>query len=65
MNLYNFYFMKNDNAKTRQQIADEYGVSRKTFYNWLKEASIKLKRRLITPTEQKVIYDEFGHPKKT
>lgn len=56
--------MCNTNTKTRQQIADEYGVSRKTFYNWLKETEIKLKRRLVTPNEQKKIYNEFGHPEK-
>jgi transposase-like protein len=29
-------------AKTRQQIADEYGIDRKTLYRWLKKAGIQL-----------------------
>lgn len=54
--------MKPQHVKTRQQLADEYGVSRKTLYTWLKKANIKLKRSLITPKEQSEIYDEFGLP---
>lgn len=49
-------------AKTRQQIADEYGIHRKTLYRWLKKASIKLGRGLVTPAEQALIYQTFGKP---
>jgi DNA-binding XRE family transcriptional regulator len=27
-------------SKTRQEVADEYGVSRKTFGRWLKDAGV-------------------------
>ena len=51
-------------SKTRQELATEYDVSRKTIYNWLKEAGMKLSSRLITPKELKIIYKTFGKPKK-
>lgn len=54
--------MKSNKAKTRQQIANEYGISRKTLYNWLKKEHIVLRKRLVTPKEQFLIYKKFGHP---
>ena len=51
-------------SKTRQELATEYAVSRKTIYNWLKEKGIKLSGKLITPKELKQIYKAFGKPKK-
>ncbi len=59
------YWIRHDQAKTRGQLAQEYGISRKTFYNWLKESGICLSdRKLITPKEQEIIYEIFGQPKK-
>jgi len=49
-------------AKTRQQIADEYGIDRKTLYRWLKKADIQLSSCLVTPAEQELIYQKFGKP---
>ncbi len=52
-------------AKTRQQIANEYGIDRKTLYRWLKTAGIQLsRRRLVTPAEQELIHQKFGKPKR-
>jgi len=51
-------------AKTRQQIADEYGISRKTLSRWLKKAGIELDGYLIAPKEQAFIYQTFGDPRK-
>ena len=52
-------------AKTRQEIANEYGIHRNTFHTWLKTAGIKLStRRLVTPKEQALIYEYFGQPSK-
>ena len=52
-------------AKTRAQIAAEYGISRKTFYNWLKKEGISFqKRRLINPKEVEIIYKTFGNPNR-
>lgn len=49
-------------SKTRQEIANEYGVNRKTFYKMLKRADLNIPSGLITPASQKTIYDHFGHP---
>ncbi len=51
-------------AKTRAEIANEYGIHRNTFRTWLKTAGIKLSNRLITPKEQALIYSYFGYPSK-
>ena len=54
--------MNNQAVKTREQITTEYGISRRTHYNWLKKEGIELKRRLIMPKEQKRIYAILGFP---
>lgn len=51
------------NAKTKQQIADEYGICLRTFNKWLKEEGIEIKRGLITPKIQELIYERLGIPK--
>lgn len=57
---------KKDNAKvkakTRQEIAAEYGINRKTFYQWLKKANIEVSKGILSPSEQVVIYEKFGDP---
>ena len=52
-------------AKTRQQIANEYGVDRKTFNNWLKRAQINVPAGLICPSVYESIYKAFGYPKQS
>jgi hypothetical protein len=49
-------------VKTKQQMADEYGVCRKTFIKLLTEQNIKLRRILISPREQLTIYKKLGLP---
>ncbi|TAL66404.1 MAG: hypothetical protein EPN88_08500 [Bacteroidetes bacterium] len=51
-------------AKTRQEVAYEYGITVRTLYRWLKGANIKLPRGLIKPCYLQIIYDTFGTPKK-
>lgn len=51
-------------AKTRSQIAAEYGVTRRTFYTWLKKAQLNFDRNLLIPKEIELIYKEFGNPNK-
>lgn len=51
-------------VKTRSQLADEYGICRKTLYNWLTSKKIIVSRGHLTPHDQKTIYDEFGPPRK-
>lgn len=52
----------NGGVKTRQQMADEYGICRKTFNKLLSKKNIRLDRGLIYPREQMIIYDELGTP---
>lgn len=49
-------------AKTKQQIADEYGICTKTFNKWLKDEKILIPRGLINPKKQELIYETFGLP---
>lgn len=49
-------------VKTRQEIAEEYGISRRTFQRWLKKQNIELPNGLVTPKEQELIYQNFGNP---
>lgn len=49
-------------AKTRQEIAVEYGINVKTLYRWLKKANIQLSGGRVTPAEQELIYQKFGKP---
>jgi hypothetical protein len=49
-------------VKTKQQMADEYGVCRKTFNRLLFKKNIRLERGLISPKDQMIIYTELGIP---
>ena len=49
-------------VKTKQQMADEYGVCRKTFTKLLQKRKIILERGLIYPKDQENIYRELGFP---
>jgi len=49
-------------AKTRQQVADEYGVSAKTLLRWIKSRNLSIENGLLTPAEQKIIYGALGLP---
>ena len=48
--------------KTRQQIADEFGINRKTLERMLKRAEIILPSGNISPKNQQGIYGYFGTP---
>jgi len=50
-------------AKTKTQMANEYGVCLKTFNRWLKRENILLPKGLICPKDQQVIYELLGCPK--
>jgi hypothetical protein len=49
-------------VKTKQQMADEYGICRKTFNKLLLKRNIRLERGLISPKDQLAIYNELGLP---
>lgn len=50
-------------AKTRGEVANEYGIKVRTFYRWLKKANIKLPSGLIKPCNLQIIYNSFGTPR--
>ena len=52
----------NGGVKTKQQMAEEYGVCRKTFNRLLIKKNIKLDRGLIYPKDQLTIYTKLGNP---
>lgn len=48
--------------KTRQQLADEFGVSVRTLYRWLTKWNVNLPGGLIRPSDQDAIYRIVGKP---
>ncbi len=50
-------------AKTRKELADEYGVSPRTFRRKLKSKNLDLPNGLITPKDLEKIYQTFGVPR--
>jgi DNA-binding transcriptional regulator LsrR (DeoR family) len=52
-------------VKTRQQIADEYGIHRTTLNRWLKRANLIVANGLVCPRTQELIYATFGRPQQT
>ncbi len=48
--------------KTRQEIASEYGISRKTLSRWLKNKQIILSTGLVKRKDLELIYQTFGWP---
>lgn len=50
-------------VKTRSQLAEEYQISRRTLYNWLQQAGIGSKGKLLTPMELAKVYQKFGRPR--
>jgi abortive infection bacteriophage resistance protein len=52
-------------AKSKQQIANEYGICTKTLTKWFKEENIILNRGLINPKKQELIYKKFGVPQNS
>jgi hypothetical protein len=57
--------LENKYAKSKQQIANEYGICTKTLTKWLNGEKIFLKRGLINPKIQKLIYEKLGNPKNS
>ena len=47
-------------AKSKKQIAEEYGICVKTLNKWLKEEKITLQRGLIKPKYQEIIYKKLS-----
>lgn len=50
-------------TKTRQQVAEEYGISVKTLNRRLEKANINVEPGIIFPKTLEIIYSSFGVPK--
>jgi hypothetical protein len=57
-----FYLPIESLVMTRQQMADMYLVTRRTFIKWLKDDGFTLKKGLITPKDQERIISILGTP---
>lgn len=51
-------------CKTRQELAKEYGVDRKTLVKMLKRRQIELPSGLLTPDWVEKVYETLGNPEK-
>ncbi len=52
-----------NHAKSRQEIANEFGISARTLDRWLKKHGILFEhQRLLTPKEQEEVYAALGNP---
>jgi len=49
-------------TKTRQEVANEFGFSRSTFYRLLKELGVEANGKLLVPTHLAKIYRHIGFP---
>ena len=49
-------------VKTRQQMANEYNVCRKTFSRLLIKNDIRIGKGVIPPKDQVIIYSKLGLP---
>lgn len=50
---------------THSDLATMYGISRKTLYNWLKSADLKVRKgRAVCWKEQQIIFEMFGDPEE-
>lgn len=47
-------------AKNKKQMAEEFGLSLRTFQRRLKEVDLEIPRGLISPEKQKEICDKLG-----
>jgi hypothetical protein len=53
------------NVKTRSQLANEYGINRKTLSVWIKRHQLLITSGNLSIKEQEIIYQTFGAPIKT
>jgi ribosomal protein S18 len=55
---------KIDRSKTRKEIAAEYGCNYNTLRRHLESAGIILPKGLVSPKDQRRIYEALGYPDK-
>jgi hypothetical protein len=49
-------------AKTRKEVALEFGISEKTLGRWIKKSNLSIPSGLINPFHLDIIYETFGVP---
>jgi transposase-like protein len=49
-------------AKSRQEIAREYGISARTLTRWIQRQGLPIPKGLVSPIDQELIYEKFGKP---
>jgi len=49
--------------KTRTELAAEYGIDRKTLYNWILKLDLPMKNGMLSAKCLKMIYKEYGYPR--
>ena len=49
-------------AKTRKEIAAEYGIDARTLNKWLQRRQVALPSGNLCPSSQQLIYDTLGWP---
>jgi len=49
-------------AKSRHEIAQEYGISVRTLYRWIKNSQLAFPNGVISPKDQDLLYEKFGKP---
>lgn len=49
-------------CKSREELARDYGVSRRTLYTWFKKEQLKFDRGILRPIELEQVYKLFGYP---
>lgn len=58
----NHQSIQQSGVKTRNQIADEYGIHVRTLHRWIKKYGINIPPGALTPFSQQRIYDVLGAP---
>ena len=50
----------NGRLKSRKELATELNINRKTLYRWMKLFNIETNRNLLTPAEQRLLFERRG-----
>lgn len=53
--------MSMNHPKTKQQIAQELGISLRTLQRWIKKSDINVPRGLVSPEKQQELLNNFGY----
>jgi len=54
-----------EKPKTKNQIAQELGISLRTLQRWIKKSNLHVPRGLVSPQKQKEILEKLGYTSST